>query len=140
MDGWIWGGIGAALMIVEVMAPGYYLIFPAAGGLAVAVAATLGVGGMQGQLILFALVTGALFAAFYRWYRQLTAQGRPASVNMPDRLIGAVGTVEDPFIAGQGKIRLGDSVWLARGPLLPKGRPVTVTAVEGTVLVVAAGD
>ena len=46
-------------------------------------------------------------------------------------MLGSRGTVCEPFAGGQGKVRLGDGVWLASGPELAEGTPVVVTAVQG---------
>ena len=39
---------------------------------------------------------------------------------------------------GEGKVRLGDSIWLAEGPALDEGTPVIVRSVRGTRVVVEA--
>ena len=39
-------------------------------------------------------------------------------------------------ISLKGKVRLGDTVWLAEGPALRKGAGVFVKAVRGTVVIV----
>lgn len=137
IDTWIWGAIGALLVVVEMLVPGYFLVFPALGALTVAGIGLVFAFGLPGQIVLFAAATALLFAASFRHYRRLTAGAVPDLVNSPDRLIGAPAIVEEPITAGRGKIRLGDTVWLARGPDLPQGVPVTVTRVDGTVLEVA---
>ena len=137
MDNWIWGALGAVLVVVEMLVPGYFLIFPALGALAVTGFGFVMPLDLAGQIVLFAAVTALLFALCFRLYRGLTAGGTPSMINSPDRLIGAAATVEEPIAAGRGKIRLGDTVWLARGPDLPQGSAVTVVGVDGTVLEVA---
>jgi membrane protein implicated in regulation of membrane protease activity len=137
MNAWIWGVLGAALIVVELLAPGFFLIFPALGALAVAGLSLITATNLEGQVAAFALVTALLFALCFRLYRRMTAGEPPVLVNSPDRLVGAAALVEDPISGGAGKIRLGDTVWLARGPDLPKGAPVTVMRVDGTVLEVA---
>jgi membrane protein implicated in regulation of membrane protease activity len=139
-DAWIWGAVGAVLVIVEIALPGYFLIFPALAALIVAGAALALHFGVEAQLGLFAAAAIVMFGLALPHYRRLTARGKPSLVNSPDRLIGALATVEDPIIAGRGKIRLGDAVWLARGPELERGRAVRVTAVAGTVLSVEPTD
>jgi len=134
---WVWGIIGAGLIVVEMLAPGFFLIFPALGALAVAGLSLVLPLSLEGQIGAFALVTGLLFALCFRLYRRLTATEQPELVNSPNRLVGASAQVEDPISGGEGKIRLGDTVWLARGPDLPRGAAVTVTRVDGTVLEVA---
>jgi membrane protein implicated in regulation of membrane protease activity len=134
---WAWGILGAALIVVEILAPGFFLIFPALGALAVAGLALVMPFSLEGQIAAFAIATALLFALCFRIYRQLTASEAPALVNSPNRLVGAAAQVEDPITGGTGTIRLGDTVWLARGPDLPRGAAVTVTRVDGTVLEVA---
>ena len=50
--------------------------------------------------------------------------------------IGRSVSVEEPIIAGRGKVRVGDTLWPAEGADAAKGARVKVTAVRGTVLVV----
>ena len=137
MDNWIWSALGALLIVIELLAPGYFLVFAALGALAVSGVGFIRPMDLEGQLALFAIVSGLFFALGFRWYRRLTAGAMPSLVNSPDRLLGAAATVEDPITGGEGKIRLGDTVWLARGPDLPRGTKVTVTGIDGTVLQVA---
>ena len=137
MNNWIWGTIGALLVVVELLAPGYFLIFAALGALVVAGAGFAWPMDIEGQLALFAGVSALLFVLGFPWYRRLTGGATRDLVNSPNRLVGAAATVEDPITGGEGKIRLGDTVWLARGPDLPRGTKVTVTAVDGTILQVA---
>jgi membrane protein implicated in regulation of membrane protease activity len=44
--------------------------------------------------------------------------------------------VEDAIQNGRGKVRVGDTVWLAEGPDAPSGASVRVIAAKATVLVV----
>jgi membrane protein implicated in regulation of membrane protease activity len=137
IDNWIWGAVGALLVVVEMLTPGFFLVFAAAGALCVAALGFVMPLGTAAQFAVFALVTLLLFALCFRLYRRLLAGEPPVLINSSARLLGATGTVEEPIAAGRGKIRLGDTVWLARGPDLPSGTTVTVTGVDGTVLNVA---
>ncbi len=49
-------------------------------------------------------------------------------------MVGAHGTVCEAFVNGRGKVRIGDTVWLADGPDLAEGAPVVVAGVRGTRL------
>jgi hypothetical protein len=53
------------------------------------------------------------------------------------RMVGARGVVVEALANGQGKVRLGDSVWLATGPDLAEGAAIVVTSVRGTMVIVA---
>ncbi len=140
MDSWIWATLAAALLIVEILAPGYFLIYPALGAFVVSGLGLLVPLGLAAQIAAFSLVSALLWAFSFRWYREILRGGRRTLVNSPDRLVGETGRVEDPIEAGRGKVRLGDSVWLARGPDQPRGRAVRVVGVDGTVLLVEAVD
>jgi inner membrane protein len=137
IDNWVWAAGGALLVVFETLVPGYFLVFPALAALVVAGLGFLWPLRLAGQVVLFAAVTALLFALCFRLYRRVIRGGVPSLVNSPERLIGASATVEEPITAGRGKIRLGDTVWLARGPDLSRGTVVTVTHVDGTVLEVA---
>jgi len=136
MDIWIWLAIGVALFVLEIAAPGYFLIFPAAGAFVAGLADLAGIHAIEGQLAVFSGAGIALFAGAVRHYRNMLSNRRQDLVNRPERMVGALATVEDALEGGRGKVRLGDTVWLARGPSLAKGRPVRVAAVDGTVLIV----
>jgi membrane protein implicated in regulation of membrane protease activity len=45
--------------------------------------------------------------------------------------------VFEAIVNGQGKVSLGDSVWLAQGPDMPVGASVVVTGLRGTIVIVS---
>ncbi len=51
--------------------------------------------------------------------------------------VGRLALVEDAIVNGRGKVRIGDTLWLAEGPDTAKGAHVRITGVSGTVLTVA---
>ena len=139
---WGWAIIAALLALAELHLPGAYLVWIAFGaaltaGFAAVVEVTL-----ETQLGVFA---GASLLCCFGGYFVYRRQQRPApeepALNRRDRAtIGARGIVCEPFVGGRGKVRLGDSVWLAEGPDLTAGTPVAVTAVHGMTVTVAALD
>lgn len=52
------------------------------------------------------------------------------------QLVGRVAPVVEPIVAGRGRVRVGDTLWIAEGPDCPAGSAVSVTSVRGTVLCV----
>ena len=56
------------------------------------------------------------------------------------QLIGRVVAVEGPIENGRGKVRIGDTMWLAAGPDCPAGTSVRVIRVNGLVLIVEPED
>lgn len=135
---WAWMILAGLLALAEIHAPGSYLVWIALGAaLTSAVHAAFGAS-LEGQFGTFAVASALSCAIGYFVYRRLGRQRR-GEVPLNQRhleMIGARGTVCEPFRNGLGKVRMGDSVWLAAGPDLAEGAPVIVSGVRGTRLIV----
>ena len=139
----MWAAIAAVVSLAEFHLPGSYLVWIGLGA-AITALADVTIGGLvlETQLLVFAGGAAASCLLGYFVYR---AVGRfPAEethLNRRDQqMIGARGTVSDGIVDGRGKVRLGDSVWLAEGPDLPRDAHVVVTAVRGARLIVKAAE
>ena len=138
MSPWVWG-IGAVILaVIELHTPGIYLIWLALGAALTALASLLFPLALEGQLLAFAAAAALSCVLGHFVYRRVM---RPAphakALNERGReMIGKHGTVCEALKNGQGKVRLGDSVWLAEGPDLEAGTPIVVRAVRGTIAVV----
>lgn len=65
----------------------------------------------------------------------------PALNQRGHQLVGRTVPVVEAIIAGRGRVRVGDSLWIAEGADATVGSAVVVTGVSGTVLRVRlAGD
>ena len=51
-----------------------------------------------------------------------------------EQFVGRRYVLDSAIVNGQGKARVGDSVWLVEGPELPAGAQIEVIAVNGTAL------
>jgi inner membrane protein len=136
---WVWVIVAGVLALAEIHAPGSYLIWIALGAAVTASAHAAWGLTLEGQLACFTLASAASCLAGFFVYRGLHGS-RPADdrpLNQRElALVGARGTVCIALANGEGKVRLGDSVWLARGPDLPEGTPVVVRALRGTAVLV----
>jgi membrane protein implicated in regulation of membrane protease activity len=56
------------------------------------------------------------------------------------QLVDRRAVVAEPISGGRGKIRLGDSLWLAEGPDMEVGTAVRIRAAHGTVLEVEPAE
>jgi membrane protein implicated in regulation of membrane protease activity len=135
---WDWLALGTVLLILEVFGAGGYLLWLGIAAAAVGVFTfVLPALGWPLQLLLFAGMS--LLTAFYWWRRQRSAT-RPSDqpgLNMRGQeLVGRTLLVTDAIIDGRGKVKVGDGVWLARGPDAEAGSRVKVTGLDGTVLLV----
>ncbi|RYD49080.1 MAG: NfeD family protein [Sphingomonadales bacterium] len=118
------------------MVPGIFLVFVAAGA-AVTGLATLLFPAMPliGQVAIFTIGSSAAVAIGRGWYlRNPGPNPDPLLNDRAGRLIGQVVTVAEAIQSGRGKVRVGDSEWLARGPDAPAGAQVRILSAEGTLL------
>lgn len=136
-DGWWWAIGGAIVLILEVLAPGFFLMF--IGGAAILtgmVALALDLS-LAAQLILFVIASAVAVIAGKRYYGEKGVDNLASGINNPSkRLHGRSATVIDPVDAHGGRVKLGDSEWIARGGPAAAGERVLVVEVDGSCLVV----
>jgi inner membrane protein len=135
---WLWFALAVILFVLETTIPGVHFVWFGLSAMVVGVIALATPLGWEWQLIAFAVI--ALAAVF--WVRQKSRE-ESAKPDVPDlnlrgaQYIGRVVTIEDAIVNGRGKVRVGDTVWAAKGEDGPKGASVKVTGSDGTVLVVS---
>ena len=136
---WWWLIAAVVLGILELLAPGFFLVWM---GAAAAV---------TGVIVALVPMPLALAARPVRLARLRLGLRRPALLcaqpgadqrpqpqrprdpaDRPDR------PVETAFENGKGRVRVGDGVWNARGPDAPAGASVVIVAADGTCLTVEA--
>jgi membrane protein implicated in regulation of membrane protease activity len=134
---WVWLTLGLVLAGLEMLVPGIYLIWLALAAIATGVLTGLFDLSLPMQVIDFVFL--ALIAAFSA--RRLL-QDRPIVSSDPllnrkgARLVGETALVVQAIEHGSGRVRLGDSEWIARGPDAALGERVRITGNDGAVLLV----
>jgi membrane protein implicated in regulation of membrane protease activity len=137
--GWIWLIGGVLLLILEVIAPGFFLVFLGAAGIATGLFTILFDLGTSSQLALFALYAVIAVMVGRRFYANRTADSTDPLLNdRAGRLVGRVVTVVAAVDDQNGRVRVGDSEWSARGGPAAVGERVRITGVEGNCLKVEA--
>ena len=134
---WGWLAIGLVLAAAEMAIPGVFLIWLAGAALVTGAVAWLVPIGLPVQVVLFAVLAIVSVFAGRRYLRAHPVQGADPKLN--DRGAQAVGQtviVTHVIDGGTGRVKLGDSEWLARGPDAEPGTRMRVAGHEGTVLVV----
>jgi membrane protein implicated in regulation of membrane protease activity len=136
---WAWAVLALIVAMAELHVPGSYLIWIALAAAVTAVADFLFALSVSAQLAIFSVSVVLSCLVGYYVYRLMGR--RPFSgqlLNQRDlELVGAIGTAGEPFVHGQGKARIGDTVWLAEAHEdIPSGTPIIVEAVRGTTLIV----
>jgi membrane protein implicated in regulation of membrane protease activity len=137
--GWLWLIGGVVLLIAEVIAPGFFLVFIGAAAIATGLFAVLFGLGLELQLALFALYALLAVLIGRRVYATHGADSADPLLNdRAGRLVGKVVTVTVAVDDHNGRVRVGDSEWSARGGPADVGQRVRVTGVDGNCLTVEA--
>jgi len=134
--GWLWLIGGVVLLIAELIAPGFSLIFIGAAGIATGVLSlALGLP-LVLQLATFAvlaflavrIVGRRFYASRYDYSADPLLNDRAA------RLLGTVVVVVQAVDSHSGRVRVGDSEWSARGGPASPGEHVRIVDIEGNCL------
>jgi hypothetical protein len=133
---WYWWALAAVLLVFEMLLPGVVFLFLAIGataaGFGLLVVSDLS---LELQLVLFAVVAVASAIGLRSTLRQLQHRAPAANINArAHALIGKIFVLDQPILAGRGRIKLGDGSWIVTGPDMVAGARVRVTAVDGTEL------
>jgi inner membrane protein len=138
--GWLWLIGGVVLLIAELLAPGYFLMFIGAAAvgtglltLAIPLATAAQLGIFAVLAILIARVGGR--RAYATRYDH---SSDPLLNNPAARLLGRVVVVTEPVDKNGGRVRVGDGEWSARGGPAAAGDRVRIVDVEGNCLKVEA--
>jgi membrane protein implicated in regulation of membrane protease activity len=135
--GWIWAIAGVLLLITEIIAPGFFLVFVGAAAIATGLFTLLFDLGTAPQLMLFAVYSALAVLIGKRWYGEPDAVDENLRLNDPSRrLVGKTVTVVEAVDDHAGRVRVGDGEWNARGGPASPGDRVTVTGIDGNCLTV----
>ena len=132
-----WLAIGLVLAAAEMAIPGVFLIWMAGAALITGFVVWLVPIGVPLQVVLFAVL--AIIAVFSgrRYVRENPIHAADPLMNRrADRVVGATVTVTQAIDGGTGKVKLGDSEWLAKGADAQPGTKLRVTGHDGVVLMV----
>ncbi|HKP33742.1 MAG TPA: NfeD family protein [Sphingomicrobium sp.] len=137
---WLWLIGGVILLIAEVIAPGFFLIFIGGAAMVTGILALLLGFGLVPQLAIFALVAYlAVHFAGRRFYASRYDYSADPLLNDPTgRLLGKIVVVVQPVDSHGGRVKLGDSEWSARGGPAAVGDRVRIVDIDGNCLKVEA--
>lgn len=136
---WLWWVVAAVFGILELVVPGIFFIWLAMAALGVALLALV--------FDMPLLLQGGIFAVFSLlavWGSRRFLTKHPIATDQPllnlraQSYVGRVLRLEQAIENGRGKVKAGDTLWLAEGPDLPAGAQVRVTGADGSVLKVEA--
>jgi membrane protein implicated in regulation of membrane protease activity len=137
--GWLWLIGGVVLLIAEIIAPGFFLVFIGAAAVATGLFTVLFGLGAVPQLALFALYALLAVMVGRRFYaNRSSGSADPLLNDRAGRLVGKVVTVVTAVDEHGGRVRVGDGEWSARGGPAEAGARVRITGIDGNCLTVEA--
>ena len=140
LEFWHWWIAAVTLCALEMLVPGVFLLWlGAAAALTGIVAYLLPATDWQIELMIFAALSIAIVTGVRLYQRRHPVISADSDLNQrAARYVGHVYMVEETFNNGRGKLRIGDTVWVAEGPDLVAGAKAQVVGAEGAVLKVIA--
>lgn len=132
---WMWLIAATILGIAELIVPGVFLIWLAAAAALTGFAALLLGVPLAFQFALFALASlASVYIGRRAYIRNPVESSDPLLNDRAARLVGETVVVVGAIENGRGRVKVGDSVWMARGPDAPEGAKVRVTGADGACL------
>ncbi|ATD68900.1 hypothetical protein CNR27_13725 [Luteimonas chenhongjianii] len=131
-----WGAIALLLMAAETLVPGAFLLWMGFAAAAVFLI-TLFLPGLSllVQVALFVVLSFLSVLVYRTWFRGREPQSDHPTLNRrASQHIGRVAPLDQPIVAGRGRIKIGDAFWIVEGPDLPVGTPVRVVGTDGVNL------
>ena len=134
---WVWLTLGLVLAGLEMLLPGVYLIWLALAAIATGVLTAAFDLSLPMQVIDFVFLSLIIAFSAKRFLRDKPIESSDPLMNRRGaRLVGETALVVQAIEHGSGRVRLGDSEWIARGPNVAAGERVRVSGSEGAILLV----
>jgi inner membrane protein len=139
LGSWNWFILAALLLLLEVLAPGMFMLWLGFAAIVVGVISSAVVWSWQAQLIAFAVLSIALVPAWRHFARKVEKPTDSPFLNRrSEGYVGRVFTLDKPIVDGVGTVRIDDTVWRVSGPDCPAGSRVRVARADGANLMVEA--
>ncbi|TWH23443.1 MULTISPECIES: NfeD family protein [unclassified Aminobacter] len=141
---WSWMVIGVALLALEVMSPGVYLLWFGVAAILTGLLSfqlwDFAFWGWQMQVLAFLILSLASVLIGRRLFPATGADDTDQPLlNQRDRqLVGRLATLTEPIVNGHGRVRIGDTLWRVTGEDMAEGTRVRVVAAENGELRVEA--
>jgi inner membrane protein len=134
---WFWLSLGFILGAVEMIAPGFFLMWLGLAAIIVGMLTWALPISLPLQVALFAIISVLTVYAGKKFLKDNPIESDdPMLNNRGARLTGEIVTVIEAISNGHGRVRVGDTDWSARGADAAVDAKVRVIGADGAVLLV----
>jgi membrane protein implicated in regulation of membrane protease activity len=134
---WVWLTLGLLLAGLEMLVPGVYLIWLAAAALITGVLTFAFDLSLPFQVIDFVFLSLIMAFSAKRFLRERPIESADPLMNRRGaRMVGETALVVSAIEHGSGRVKVGDSEWIARGVNVAAGERVRITGTDGSSLLV----
>jgi membrane protein implicated in regulation of membrane protease activity len=134
---WFWLSLGLILGVAEMVAPGFFLMWLGLAALIVGILDYFLPITLAYQVAMFAILSVLTVFAGKKFLQKNPIESDDVNLNdRGARMTGEIVTVVEPIANGHGRVKVGDSVWNARGLDAAMGANVRVIGADGAVLLV----
>ena len=138
---WNWFILAVVLLVLEVLAPGTFMLWLGLSALLVGVISLAIVWTWQAQITAFAILSIGSILLWRRISPKVDeVRTQPFLNRRAEGFVGRMFTLEKPIVDGSGTVRIGDTIWQVRGPDLPPGTRIQIAEADGATLVVRPAD
>ena len=134
---WIWIAVGFVLAAAEILVPGVFLIWLAGAALLTGLITLVLPIGVPLQVVVFAVLAVTAVFIGRNYLRANPVKDADPKMNRRGmRLAGEIAVVTSAIDGGTGRVKHGDSEWLAKGCDAAVGDKVRISGSDGAVLIV----
>ena len=136
---WHWLIAAAVFFVLELIAPGAFMLWLGISAMLVGIISFFVAWPWQYQLVAFAIFSLASIPLWRRFAGRVEKPvDQPFLNRRADAFVGREFTLEKPIVAGNGTVRIDDSIWRLAGPDMAAGSRVKVVRADSATLVVEA--
>lgn len=132
---WYWWVLALVLLIIELVAPGFFFLWMAASGFVTGCLVLLVPGiSMNGQIFVFSVLS-VIAIGVWKFYvkKHPIESDHPLLNKRGAQYIGRVFNLYEPIKNGRGKIKVDDSIWKVEGEDCGIETRVRVIGINGSV-------
>lgn len=134
---WHWLIAAGVFFVLELIAPGAFMLWLGIASMLVGIISFFVAWSWQYQLVAFAIFALISIPLWRRFAARVEKPGDQPFLNRrADAFVGREFTLEKPIVAGNGTVRIDDTIWRLTGPDVPGGSRVKVVRADAATLVV----